>query len=168
MRIRFSCPSCGKHLRAPEDWASREVHCPQCNQPVQVPLPHAGAAPAEDPAAVGDAPVPSSRGDVPDMAEWPLPSRLGAVSAALGLAAVLALCLPFVGYVSVGLSGAGLVLGLYGLFRALGDDAPGSGGPFAVGGGAARGFGTRAVDFPLVGVGACLAALALALAPVLG
>jgi hypothetical protein len=86
-------------------------------------------------------------------------------AAALGLIAVMVLCLPVVGYLSLALSGVGLLLGLSGLVAALGE------------GGAAHRragkvaatplLGGRPSAFPLAGMAACLVALALALLPFL-
>jgi hypothetical protein len=97
----------------------------------------------------------------------PLPgsARLGVAALALGLLAVLVLCLPFLGYVSPILSGLGLLLGLAGLLAA---QVKGTGSyPLAGGAALAPRFGGRARDYPLAGVGVCLLALALALLPFL-
>ena len=84
---------------------------------------------------------------------------------ALGLASVLIMCLPLIGYLSIGLSSIGLLLGLGGLFRARTDYEPLP--PHVVAGGVGiwGGFGTRTRDYPLAGVAACLLALLLALLP---
>ena len=80
---------------------------------------------------------------------------------------MLGLCLPVVGlYGAVALSGAGLVAGLCVLVGAL-RGGPGQPRRPLAGAGVARGFGARAVDLPLAGVGVCAAALALALLPLL-
>jgi hypothetical protein len=93
----------------------------------------------------------------------PLSARLGIVALALGLSAVLVLCLPVVGYAALGLSSVGLVLGLGGLVQSLQERGVRRGG--AGGGGASFPFGTHPVAVPLAGAAACLAALALALVP---
>jgi hypothetical protein len=78
----------------------------------------------------------------------------------LGTFSVLVLCLPFVGYAALGLSGIGLLVGLWGLVIAcLG------GGSAPPGGLRSRRFGERGYDYPLAGIGMCLLALALALLP---
>jgi hypothetical protein len=92
----------------------------------------------------------------------PRPARLGVAALALGLVSVLVLCLPVVGYVSPFLSGLGLLLGLAGLFGALTPSSSPASGADPV-----RRFGTRAWDYPLAGVAACLLALGLALLPLL-
>ncbi len=38
--VRFQCPRCNKQLKAPEDWGGRRTKCPQCGNPVVVPLPN--------------------------------------------------------------------------------------------------------------------------------
>jgi hypothetical protein len=89
------------------------------------------------------------------------------VSLFLGTLSILVLCLPFVGYAALGLSGAGLLVGLWGLFRAFLDGSQ-AGSTFVAGGaGLFRRFGQRQQDFPLAGNAACLLALALALLPFL-
>jgi hypothetical protein len=75
----------------------------------------------------------------------------------------MVLCLPVVGYVSPFLSGLGLLLGLAGLFDAL-TPSPSPAGEAEE---AVRRFGTRAWDYPLAAVAACLLALGLALLPLL-
>jgi hypothetical protein len=80
----------------------------------------------------------------------------------LGAFSVLVLCLPVVGYASLGLSGVGLLVGLYGLVTAYlggGNAVPRDSGP--------RRFGERGHDYPLAGIGMCLLALILALLPFL-
>ncbi len=34
---RFSCPVCGKHLKAPDAKAGKKIMCPRCNEPVVIP-----------------------------------------------------------------------------------------------------------------------------------
>ncbi len=81
------------------------------------------------------------------------------MATALGLVAVLILCLPGVGYISPMLSGVGLILGSWGLVRTLRQVHAVSPAPYR--------FGARASDYPLAGTVACLLALALALLPFL-
>ena len=157
--------SCGQRLRVPDDRAGRRVRCPWCEQPLQVPT---EAVPGDD-EELGAGP-PGAGGEVPAPEEepWPWHARLGAVAAGLGLLSVLGLCLPVVGlYGAVALSGTGLVAGLYALLGALRGGPGQPRRPLAGGTGVARGFGARAVDLPLTGVGVCAAALALALLPLL-
>ena len=159
MSIRVPCPTCGQRLRVPDDRAGRRVRCPWCEQPLPVPT---EAVPGDD-EELGAGP-PAAGGEVPAPEEepWPWHARLGAVAAGLGLLSVLGLCLPVVGLSeAVALSGTGLVAGLCALLGAL------RGGPGPPRRRLAGGFGARAVDLPLAGVGVCAAALALALLPLL-
>lgn len=148
MSIRVTCASCGRRLRAPDHLAGRPVTCPRCGEGMPLPEPPSAEGPARAEAI-----------------EWTGPSRLGAVSAAMGLLSVLLLCVPWVGYVAPALSGCGLLVGLWGLLGALRGGGPGPCPPAAAG--VARGFGVRAVDLPLAGVVACSLSLALALLPLL-
>jgi DNA-directed RNA polymerase subunit RPC12/RpoP len=67
--IRFACPNCGKHLKAPEERAGQKVSCPRCSQrllipshvpPAPVRLPNEGKReeikplPAQPPADLGE------------------------------------------------------------------------------------------------------------------
>ena len=82
-------------------------------------VPPAEASPqGEGDAVAAEAPT-ASAPSVPDAADWPLHGRLGLASAALGLASVLTLCLPLIGYVAPAVSGAGLLVGLCGLVVAV-------------------------------------------------
>lgn len=49
MPIRFTCPSCGRTMRADDTWAGRKARCPGCQQLVEVPA--ADSVPAATPAA---------------------------------------------------------------------------------------------------------------------
>jgi hypothetical protein len=165
MWVRVACPSCRQPLRVPARMAGRTAVCPRCQDAVPIPYPEtlpAGGPPAEDKPAG----VPPRALSLPDVADWPWPSRLGLISAAFGLLSVALLCLPGSSYLAPLLGGAGLLLGLGALALALLGGEPGPGRVLA-GAGVARGFGTRAVDFPLVGVAACAVALALTLWPLL-
>jgi len=126
------------------------------SSPVEEELPASAAASA-----------PGAASPAPDEAEWPWHSRFGLTAAILGLTSVLVLCLPLVGYSAIVLSSVGLLVGLYGLFGALRRGAPLPRLPLAGGAGVAHGFGARAIDFPLAGIGVCAAALTLALLPFL-
>jgi DNA-directed RNA polymerase subunit RPC12/RpoP len=44
--IRYTCPRCKKSLESPASFAGRKLHCPDCNQRLQIPQP---ATPAEPP-----------------------------------------------------------------------------------------------------------------------
>jgi hypothetical protein len=84
----------------------------------------------------------------------------------LGALSILVLCLPFIGYAALGLSSAGLLVGLWGLLRASSAEA-GEGRALFGGAGGSRHFGQRQQDYPLAGIAACLLALVLALFPLL-
>jgi hypothetical protein len=160
MSIRLRCPACRKGLRVPDHLAGRRVTCPRCEGALEVP-------PAETLAEVtAGAEAPAEEPPVPDVPDWPWPSRFGLFSAGLGLLSVLVLCLPEIGYVAIALSGVGLLLGLWALAGALMKGTPGPG-PAVAGGGVAGGFGARAIDLPLAGVAASSVALILALLPIL-
>jgi hypothetical protein len=155
MPIPFVCPSCKRMGCVSEDLAGRRVRCPRCSHTIQIPL-----SGQTDKVETGWTFESSSR-------PLTLAARLGLAALTLGLLAVLLMCLPLIGYVSVAVSGGGLVLGLWGLARSIDEDA----------GEVRKLFGSKAarsaapsrmaVSFPLVGVAVCLLALALALLPLL-
>jgi hypothetical protein len=135
------------------------VTCPKCEHviviPLEVPEPVAEKTPAPDPSS----PVPEEA--------LPVSVRLGLVALLLGLGSILILCLPFLGgYASIGLSSAGLLVALCGLFQAR-SDGSGTPMPSPAAGGAriGSGFGARTHHFPLAGLAACLLSLLLALLP---
>jgi hypothetical protein len=144
------CPSCQCKLRVPDQLADRQLICPGCHEIVQGPGPEAAyrgdreRAPPRDPAHA------SAEGEL-----LSLPARLGAVAMFLGTLSVLVLCLPYVGYAALGLSGVGLLVGLAGLVSGYLQGAP------------AGGCAQRDRRFPLAGIAACLVALALTLLPFL-
>jgi hypothetical protein len=148
--LRLSCSVCGRKMRVPDDLAGRRVRCPECEEPVRVPLGQGEPEAAPSLAAFAD--------------EFPLPARLGMASVALGLLSVMVLCLPFVGVVAVGLSGLGVLLGVGAVFTSFRQGTAALGLP-AGGARGGRHFGQGALDYPLAGVGACLLALALAVLP---
>ena len=146
-----TCHSCRRKLRVPDRLADRLLICPGCNEAVPVPNRKAEYLQLVDNASAPQGPAPSTAG-----AELlSFPARLGALAMLLGVLSVLVLCLPYVGYAALGLSGVGLLLGLWGLASAC------------LGG--AHSGGTRQPErsYPLGGVAACLLALALALLPFL-
>jgi DNA-directed RNA polymerase subunit RPC12/RpoP len=58
--IRFSCPTCGKHLKAPDHGVGRKTSCPRCGQRLLISPP----VPAQDKAVLGE-PVPGSASPSP-------------------------------------------------------------------------------------------------------
>jgi hypothetical protein len=83
----------------------------------------------------------------------------------LGLVAILILCVPLVGYASLGLSGIGLMLGIAGLFYARTESMRRMVSPAG-----AQGLHPRAgreLNYPLGGILVCLLAATLVLLPFL-
>lgn len=155
---KIVCPSCAKKMRLPDHLAGRRVMCTRCDAVIAIPA---------DLVEVADkAPPPETAAPPEEDQPFPLPARLGIVALVLGMISSLLTCVPLVHYVSLGMSGVGLLLGLGGLFRARTDSEPL---PTAVasGTGICGGFGTRVRDYPLAGVAACLIALLLILLPTL-
>ena len=169
MMIRVACRSCHQKLRVPAQMAGRTTICPRCKD--AVPVPHEETLPTEEPvrASKPSKPAPPSPHDLslPDVADWPWPSRLGLIAAGCGLFSLLTLCLPEARYLAILVGGGGLLLSLCALTLALLADEPGPGQVLAVRAGVVRRFGTRAVDVPLVGVAVCAVALAVNLVPLL-
>jgi hypothetical protein len=154
---RVVCPHCRKKLEPPDHLAGRRVLCPRCDTAIVVPT--------ELVKVVEEA----ERRETPSPAEdppFPLSARLGIIAMFLGTVSILILCIPIFGFLSIGLSGIGLLLALAGLFRTRTDSESL---PPAIAGGVGiwGGFGTRVRDYPLGGVAACLLALLLALLPTL-
>ena len=153
------CPSCRKKIHPPARLAGRRVTCPRCDEVLMVPAVTTDSdedapAPMESPPSIEEAPL-------------PLSARLGIGALVLGMASILILCLPVIGeYASLRLSGFGLLLALCGLLQAGTDDSGTPSQSLAVGGvGIWGGFGARARDYPLAGIGACVLALILAVLP---
>lgn len=154
---RIACPTCRKKIHLPSHLAGRRVTCPRCDAAITIPVELVEAV-----EAASNAETASTDEDLP----FPLPARLGIISLVFGVISTLLICLPLVGYLSIGLSSLGLLLGLGGLFRLRTDKKPL---PAAVAGGVGiwNGFGTRVRDYPLAGMAACLFALFLILLPTL-
>ena len=55
MTIEFNCGGCGKSLKAPEDKAGKTGKCPDCGEPILVPLPDRSSEP-ENPFAQDESP----------------------------------------------------------------------------------------------------------------
>jgi DNA-directed RNA polymerase subunit RPC12/RpoP len=66
--IRFSCPSCQKALKAPEEGAGRKISCPNCGQRLLIPSPPSPPVHAQDKTILG-APLP----------DWANPSSISPV-----------------------------------------------------------------------------------------
>jgi hypothetical protein len=147
----LTCPSCQRRLRVPDRLAERLLICPGCNEAVPVPNRKAEYLRLVDNASTPQGPAPSRAGE--ELLSFP--ARLGAVAMLLGVVSVLVLCLPYVGYAALGLSGVGLLVGLWGLASAC------------LGGARSGGIRQPEKSYPLGGVAACLLALALALLPFL-
>jgi hypothetical protein len=43
--FKFSCPGCGQHLEATEEWFGRSLQCPVCQRTLEVPTPSTSRAP---------------------------------------------------------------------------------------------------------------------------
>jgi hypothetical protein len=126
--------------------------CPRCGADLLVPL--SDRAPKEALARAAAACAPSPSGEAASLEHAPPGARLGVVALVLGLAAVVVLCVPVLGYASFVPSGLGLLLGLWGLSRPTGGSSAGR-------------IDGRALTYPLAGTLVCLLALLLALLPLL-
>src|SRR5262249_20672219 len=152
MAIRVPCPACRRKLKVPEDLAGRRVTCPRCNKVLEVPIPEKSPEEVPDPAST---PEHEPQPYVP----LPLATRFGIAAVALGLLAILILCLPLVGTLSPGLSGLGLMCGLSGMISSLVRGVRKASGLFPETVPLSFQFGARAVDFSLAGSLVCLLAL---------
>jgi hypothetical protein len=66
--IKFNCPYCNRHLLVDEAGKGRALQCPDCNQPIVVPIPAAEATnvpPAQPPLTQTPAPMPSASAELP-------------------------------------------------------------------------------------------------------
>ena len=153
------CPHCHKKLRPPDRLAGRRVTCPRCEAVLTVPLPSDSSAEISTPP-----PAPENLSEEPPL---PTSARIGIVALGLGCVSVLILCLPIVGYASIVLSGVGVPVALWGLFRAQMEGDGMVCRSLGGGAGVAGNFGKRARDYPLAGMVVCLLALILALLPIL-
>jgi hypothetical protein len=158
---RIVCPSCRKKLHPPDNLAGRRVMCPHCNAAITVPTELVKAVEEAEKTGTATGETTSPAEDPP----FPLAARLGITAMVLGIVSIFSLCVPLFGYLSIGLSSLGLLLGLGGLYRSRteGESLP----PAVAGGiGIWGGFGTRVHHYPLGGMVACLLALLLALLPI--
>jgi hypothetical protein len=156
------CRGCKRDIPVPEGQAGRWFMCPHCNETLFVPGP--GDPPAADPDH-GDARQPGPA--EPAGADSFSPAdRLGVAALFLGTVSILILCIPFLGYGALALTSAGLTLGLGGLFKAR-QDRPRSPRPRARRARRRGRPGEYPVNYPLIGILACLIALALELLPFL-
>lgn len=153
------CPRCRKQLRPPDRLAGKRVTCPRCEAVLTVPLPSDSSGEIEIPTDV------SAPRSVPLDPQLPSSARIGIVALVLGCVSVLIMCLPFVGYVSIVLSGIGLPMGLWGLLRAQMEGNQMLNRSLTGGTGIIGSFGLHARDYPLAGTAACFLALAMALLP---
>src|SRR5271166_493780 len=150
MVLAVLCPSCDWELRVPESYVGRRVMCPNCNRPLRV------RRPILDPAADADGGNATAKEEV----TLALSVQLGIVALALGLVSIMILCVPFVGYASIVLSGIGVSLGFGGLFLSWREKTVRSR-PEARAGKKTGDNDSRGVNYPLAGIAACLVALAL-------
>jgi hypothetical protein len=157
MGITTTCPACRHRLRVPERLAGRRVTCPRCDAPVGVPKP------LDTPTESKTKPAESPLATEPDGA-LPRSAHLGTLSLVLGLSSVLVLCIPYVGYAALVLSGTGLLLGFAGVFDGMLYTSGRRGSGAVV---RAASWRTPALGWPLAGVGTCLFVLFLALWPLL-
>ena len=154
-----ACPACQRKLRIPDDLPGRKVTCPRCHQ--TVPVRHSSQPLAEEDA-------PSTE---PPLSEAPEPlrpsARLGMIAMVLGVFSIPVLCIPFVGYAAILLSGVGLFLAVRGLLIAQPSGTREVSSSPAEGAAKSPRFGERDRDYPLAGIAACVLALILALLPFL-
>jgi hypothetical protein len=161
MSLPIPCPSCKRRLYVPEKLAGRRVTCPRCGAAVRAPL--LEEAPKEAPThPAATKPAAAAAADAA-----PLSTRLGITALVLGLVAILILCVPVVGYGSLGLSGIGFLFAVAGLFCARKDGTRRLGSPLAAGVQGPPPLGKRDLNYSLGGVVVCLLAAALALLPFL-
>ena len=40
--LKFACPSCGQHIRCEQGYVGKQINCPACQKPIQVPRADAG------------------------------------------------------------------------------------------------------------------------------
>jgi len=123
------CPSCQRKVALPENTSSRTVKtmCPKCGELLPVP-PRQSHHPQESVAAglISTGTATATARDLRTQlgGAFESPRSLGLFVLALGLVSLLVLsltfCLPtFIEFVGIPVSGVGLLLGLYGLGRAV-------------------------------------------------
>jgi DNA-directed RNA polymerase subunit RPC12/RpoP len=81
MPIEFSCPTCSKLLRTPDESAGKKARCPQCSTIVDVPLSAPGgmSSPFTAPDAAGASPFSAPRGATGEMPP-PKPAGPGTIN----------------------------------------------------------------------------------------
>jgi hypothetical protein len=88
--IRYTCPRCQKSLESPVSFAGQKMHCPDCNQRLQVPQPSTPVAPPinktilateEPPPAPASRTAPRVNVEVVEVVEESPPPRRGGGSA---------------------------------------------------------------------------------------
>ncbi len=153
------CSHCRKKIHPPDRLAGRRVTCPRCEAVLTVPL----LLDSSEEIATDTLAAETEAQDPP----MPLSARMGIVALVLGCVSVLIMCLPIIGYASIVLSGVGLPMGLWGLFRARMEGNGMLCRSLTGGVGVAGRFGSRPRDYALAGIVACLLALTLSLLPIL-
>jgi len=159
--IQLYCPQCGKQLKVKDEAAGKKGKCPTCGATILIPASDAGTL-SDYTDAPMEAPPPkapfdrknrnqSSAGKSPQRDSGPASSiptinvnlqkrtsSLGVVSLILGVTAFLICWIPFIGMLSIPLSGLGLLLAVIGVCLAVARHGAGIGWP--VGGGVVSGI----------------------------
>jgi hypothetical protein len=65
--LKFTCPSCGQHIRCDVDYAGERIPCPSCASVVRVPVDAPVVTPAPVPAAIPPAPQAPGMAVVPTL-----------------------------------------------------------------------------------------------------
>ena len=159
MTIAARCSSCNHKLRVPDRLAGRLVACTKCGSAVPVGSPPP-TEPERPPAATEEPPLPVAS---------PLPrpvttaDRFGVTALTLGLVSILILCLPYIGYGAILLSGVGIFLGAWGMLdagirqvRGLAPSSSEANASF---------FSRQGAAYAIAGAATCMVTLALALLP---
>jgi hypothetical protein len=149
------CPFCDKKIHVAEDFADSRMTCPRCGDSVRIPWVDETAGNAASGGSVG----------IEAADHLPLSARYGVAALALGLTSVIIMCVPVVGYGSLGLSGIGILLSLWGLIRSLREGNRWFGLPRNRGVEMPDLLGGCVLSFPLAGTLLCSLTLTLALLP---
>jgi DNA-directed RNA polymerase subunit RPC12/RpoP len=65
--LKFTCSSCGQHIRCDQDYANERIPCPNCGAVVRVPVDAPLVTKAPSPAAVPPTPATGTGLDVPTL-----------------------------------------------------------------------------------------------------